>query len=112
MTENGVGPAAQHRRHPAPVPSEARSTYRVHPAHYRVKTASRDAVLYRLRVEAQVEELRPGDDSVLPVGKLPQPGPPAQLMSSVAHGLPKASVTAIRPRAAPPSVATWRESIG
>jgi hypothetical protein len=97
VTQDGVGAAGEHRCHPTPVPGQLRSPNRVHPARERVKPADCHTVLYRLWVDAKIEQLTPRHDAVLALRKRPQPRPTPRLLISVAHGLPNASLGADSP---------------
>jgi hypothetical protein len=60
----------QHRRHPDAVPRESRMTDRVHAAVDSVQATGPDAVVHRVRSQANVAHLPPRDDAVLRAGKL------------------------------------------
>jgi hypothetical protein len=62
-----------------------------------MQAAGGDPPLDRLGMEAELAQLRPGDDPVLPLRERPHPARAARGMASVLHRVPKASVTVISP---------------
>jgi hypothetical protein len=62
-----------------------------------MKTTAPDATFDRLRVEAQLEQLRSSNNPVLAVSKLPHPCCPLRVIASVPHRVPNASLGADSP---------------
>ena len=71
VTEYGMRPTAQDRRHPTPVATELRSSDGIDATRDRVQASFDDAVLNGMRGVTKLEQLPPRNDAVLLFGESP-----------------------------------------
>ena len=72
MAEDGGGPADQDRRDPARLSGERPVADGVHSAMQGMQPSAIQAMADRVAAEAQLEQLRAGDDAVLALGERPR----------------------------------------
>src|SRR5688500_3743396 len=65
MTEHSARAAAEDSGHPFAVPPEFRPAHCVSPSPHRMQASLRNAVLDRIRAEAELQQLAPSHDTVL-----------------------------------------------
>jgi hypothetical protein len=71
MAEHRPRPTGEHRNHPPPVPVEVRPSHHKHATSNSMQTTRLQPVIDRVTTEPEIDQLSPGNHTVLSMRQLP-----------------------------------------